>query len=174
MALATYEDANKHLDETKLSFLSDEDAAPEAEKAETIVRAYLADTFPDYAGLWVYPLPDPNPDELLETPELVREAASMLMASYRYAKVYSEESMDGNPYALKLEKDAYALLQGIVDGSLVLADVDYGDDASTSFSQDDFWPNNKTTVMNELLEEEFATYNPELASTRMHRMGQRF
>lgn len=168
MSLATYEDANGYLDANKLQLAAQSEIAEQAVTADSIVRSKLADTFTEQAPLWdsvsiTYP-----------TPNLVRTIAGMLMASFKYAEIYSEESLVGNPYADKLEARAMALLQGIVDGTMILEDVDYGPDASGDFSQDDFWPNDTTTTGQEeytrLVEDEY----PEGAPTTKFSSGMKF
>lgn len=144
MPLASFEDANAHLDGTKISFADEEDALEEATSADREVKAALGDRFPDHVGLWA---DSPSGDEI-DTPELVREAASLLMASKLYEKKYSEESVDSpNVYAQTLRMRAEKLLAAIADGSMILWDVDYGSIVATSNSleQEDFWPNDTYT-----------------------------
>lgn len=152
MSLASYEDANAHLDETKIGFASAADAEDKARSADAIVKAKLGDRFPDYVALWSDTVPNPNPNELIATPALVREAASLLMAAFLYEERYSEETLDDNDYAARLQKRAMFLLDGIADGSLILWDVDYGQDANNTarLEREDFWPND--------------TYTPELVA----------
>lgn len=171
MPLATFEDANTHLDETKISFVDDADAAPEAREADNIVRSKLGDIFPDQVAHWIDTLPDPVGDALI-TPNLVREAASLLMASYRYAKRYSEDELNENDYAARLEKRAMRILEDIRNGTAILWDVDYGltTEAAYSLEQEDFYPNDTYTP--ESVELDIA--DPRLQPKRSFSMDRRF
>lgn len=145
MPLATYEDANGHLDGTKIKFVSDVDAAPESREADRIVRSKLGDIFPDYVNLWdISVVPQEEPAQV---PGLVNEAAALLMASYRYASRYSEDDLNENDYAARLEKRALGILQDIRDGKAVLFDVTYGVTTEEAYGleSDDFWPNDSYT-----------------------------
>jgi hypothetical protein len=168
MPLATYTDANKHLDENKLKFTSENEAEPEAQEADRIVRAKLGDLFPDQVNEWAF-----NSDDF-PTPEIIKEAASLLMASYRYAKRYSEATLGSNPYADRLEARAMFLLNGILDGSIDLTDVDYDSDNEPGFGQADFWPNNSTTVGAAAYEETVHSLFPETAPSRAFDVGKQF
>jgi hypothetical protein len=168
VSLATFQDANAHLDGTKLSFADDANAAPEALEADRIVRGRLANRFPDQANLWHWD------DDDLPTPELIREAASLLMASYRYNKVYSEITVTPNKYAIRLENRANMILDGIVSGLLILVDVPYGLEADTEFTSANFWPNNSSTMYAEEIERRMAEAYPEFQSTRRFTMGMKF
>ncbi len=138
MSLASFEDANQWLDRFKIEFDNAEDASEEAEQADAIVKGHLYGTFPDHVNLW--DIAPTGPQEA--TPELVVQVASMLMASYRYAKRYSEEELGRNNYANQLEQRAMKLLQGISDGTIDLADKSYL--SAASFEDTDFWPNDAT------------------------------
>lgn len=144
MALASYEEANDHLDGSKVSFASDVDAAPEAREADAIVIASLADIYPDHVSLWVYDA-SPTPPEIT-TPELVRQAASLLMAGYRYNKIYSEEVVETSGFADSLISRAMEILTGIRDGTLTLTDVDYDPSGFVELTQASYWPNDTTVV----------------------------
>lgn len=138
-ALADFDDANAWLDGTKLAFVDDTDAAPEADNADNLVRGFLKPLFGDPVDDWVH---DGTGATL--TPKLVKDIASMLMASYRYAKVYSEDVIPEADYAARLEARAMSLLNMLKTGELVLADTELV--SGTLFEQDDFWPNDTTAV----------------------------
>jgi hypothetical protein len=144
--LASYEEANSHLDGTKIAFESEEDAENEAREADRIVRGALADTFPEQVGYWVHELPEPVLEALI-TPELVRLVASLLMASYKYSMHYSEDDLGENDYSARLEKRAMKILKDIQSGDAVLWDVEYGPTIADSYTleQEDFWPNDTYT-----------------------------
>lgn len=141
MTLAAYTDANAWIDEDKIRFENDPDALPESTQADAVVKAALIDLYPDHVSLW-----DVNPTGGQEaTPALVKTIASLLMASYRYAKKYSEESTQESGFALYLANMANGLLADLREGRKSLADVP----AVTNtllLQQGDFWPNNLTTV----------------------------
>jgi hypothetical protein len=141
--LASFADANDHLDGTKISFLNDDDASPEAKDADVYVLGRLSSVYPDHATLWTAVDPLVPPAEA--TPGLVRLAASLLMASYRYAKKYSEETQTPNPYSERLKARADEILNGLVGGTLTLYDEDYA--SSSQFFEADFWPNDTTVVV---------------------------
>jgi hypothetical protein len=130
-AYASYSDANAWVDETKIKFIDDTDAAPEAQNAEKIINASLV---PIYGATVVATWST-------ATPTLVNEIAALLMASFRYAKKYSEEGLNPSDYAQRLEDRALSMLAGLQDGSMVL--VDYPNETSlTAFTESDFYPNN--------------------------------
>jgi len=142
--LATFEDANRWLDESKILFDDATDADDEATEADSIVRAMLFDVFGDLVNDWDGS-DDPPPTD--PTPPVVRTIAGLLMASYRYAKVYSEETVDASSYAQALENRAMALIMGIKDGSIELGDTTIT--SGVAWSRDDFWPNDLTTDDND-------------------------
>lgn len=133
MTLATFSDANVHLDGKKIEFLNAEDAAPYAGAADDIVRGALFDRYGDVVSDW---------DESgtpSETPGLVRRAAAFLMAHFKYASVYSEETQDPNSYAVRLRQEAMAILDGLAAGTLEL--IDYTPPEGDSVvNQPSFWP----------------------------------
>jgi hypothetical protein len=62
------------------------------------------------------------------------------MAHFRYAKIYSEEVLTTNSYAMYLKNQADLLLQGLVDGTIELVDVDTG---GTDVGQPSFFPDDE-------------------------------
>ncbi len=145
MALASFEDANEWLDENKIQFLNEDDARQEANNADNIVRSWLAGNWPEYVNLWAHNAG--LADNV--TPAVVKEAASLLMASYRYAKRYSEESFAGSDYAQRLERRAVEMLAQLKQGELVLWDKTYGQDIFSTYSIEpgDFFPNGDSEVL---------------------------
>jgi hypothetical protein len=140
VTLADYTDANAWLDNTKLRFTDNDQAAPWAQNADQVVIAALSQVFPDHATLWdVNPGPGQEP-----TPSLVREIVGLLMASYYYEAKYSEITNHASSYSRHLEARANDLLDGLRTGLVVLTDVDYV--SSTALAQGDFWPNDATLV----------------------------
>jgi hypothetical protein len=139
VTLATYTEANHWLDQNKLKFTDAQDAVPEATNADRYIRAKLADSFTAaIVNGW-----DESPTGAeTATPALVRMIAAMLMASFRYAKKYSEETLDENDYSARLKQDADELLDQIASGELVLFDTTLVQ--VDIFAQADFWPNDST------------------------------
>lgn len=77
------------------------------------------------------------------TPSMVRRIIAMLTASYTLRKAISED--DGiTHYADWLEERACKLIEGLVDGSLDLPDVDPDPNAPASASIE-FYPNDAST-----------------------------
>jgi hypothetical protein len=80
------------------------------------------------------------------TPDIIREAASMLIASQLYLdKISGQEfTVYDQHYAQILYNRAIALLQGIVDGSIIVIDPITGlpidQPTGESLSETDFWP----------------------------------
>src|SRR5437879_6554473 len=120
MALASYVDSNTWLDGTKISFANDDDAAPESIAADRIVTSALRVVYPDNVDLWTAPT---------NTPGLVTDIAAMLMASFRYAKIYSEEALNESDYSARLEARAMTLIKGLQDGTLQLEGIVSGTEA---------------------------------------------
>jgi hypothetical protein len=136
VSLATFEDANVHLDGKKIEFLNEEDATGEALATDRYIRGILGSAFGNEIVIdWDS---DPSGGQSA-TPELVRQAAAFLMAHYRYSKIYSEEALAQNGYAMYLKTQADAILMGLVDGTLELVDVP-GGSGTTDVSQPSFFP----------------------------------
>jgi len=135
VSLATFEDANVHLDGKKIEFLNEEDATGEALATDRYIRGILGSAFGnDVVVDW-----DSSPSGgQVDTPELVRQAAAFLMAHYRYSKIYSEEALAQNSYAMYLKTQADMILSGLVDGTLELVDVP--EDGTADVSQPSFFP----------------------------------
>jgi hypothetical protein len=139
MSLATFSDANDHLDQDKVRFENAADAIPEAQTADTYVRGMLADSF----GAAVVVLWDANPTGgQTATPELVREIAGMWMAAERYDKKYSLEQMTSDSYSNRLRKRANDLIDMLRSGEMSLVEV--GIISGVTWSEGDFWPNSTT------------------------------
>lgn len=131
--LASAEDANRSLDQSKLAFDDDTDAEPEAIQADAIVRASLSDIYPANAHRWG------NEDAV---PAVVNVIAAMLMASLRYSKVYSEEALSENDHSARLWERAMKLITDLREGNIEIGDVEVV--KGLAFGRDDFWPNDLT------------------------------
>jgi hypothetical protein len=131
MPYASYTDANAWLDEEKLAFVSDGDAQKEAASAERVIRGELTDRY----GIVVID------DWVTTTPELIKTIAALLMASYRYAKVYSEAGLGVSNYATALEQRALELLRGLREGTIDIGDiVGVVPVGALGFERGDFFP----------------------------------
>lgn len=152
MALATYQDANGHLDGTKIAFASDLDAAPEASDADRYIKGALYGAFPTHALLW-----DANPTPPQEqTPALIALVAGLIMASERYRKKYALEYTTTAAFADMLQAKADDILTKIQDGELELYDTTYTVNAET-LNATDFWPNDSTVATDDKPQVGFAT-----------------
>lgn len=172
MSLASHEDANAWLDGVKLSFPSQAAAASIADNADNVVKSYLASTYPAYVNTW-----DVAPGAGQEaTPQVVREAAAMLMAAYYYALKYSEETLDDNDYAAKTERRAIKLLENIRDGLVSLWDKSYGLDVSNqlNLAEDDFYPDDKAVVEKDIYDAHDESVRTEFVPDRKFSMSDPF
>lgn len=138
MTLASFTDANNHLDENKIGFANAHDAEEISLSVDRYVRGRLAGVYGPQVLTWSV---DPGVDEVIP-PELVTEVCSMLMAAELYAQKYAEETDIINVHARNLKRDAEKLLDLLVGGDLVLVEADIV--SGTAFSQADFWPNDTT------------------------------
>jgi hypothetical protein len=148
VTLAAFSDGNESLDGTKLSFTdaNDENFKAAAAVVDPLIKGALYDLYPAHVGLWIETLPISNPNNLELSPALVRVIAGMLYAAQYYAKKYSEETLDGNDYAARLEAKALAVITGLLDGTYQLYDELSYQAATQGLQQDDFWPNDLTVV----------------------------
>lgn len=138
MTLASYLDANNHLDENKIGFANEADAAEIGTATDRYVRGRLMGVYGSQVTTWAV---DPQGDQV-DTPELVREITGMLMAAELYDQKYAEETELTSKHANRLRRMADDMLTQLSVGDLVLVEVDVT--AGTIFSQDDFWPNDLT------------------------------
>ena len=80
------------------------------------------------------------------TPKLVRTIISKMYASWWYQRQYSEDTDAKNPYAQALATNAQMLLDGIIDGSIIIPGIVdtagnisfYPTDVSTALDPRDF------------------------------------
>ena len=98
---------------------------------ERIVRGYLAGVIPAATmALWL------TPDDV---PEVIRAAAGRLCAALIYRVRYSEQSLDDPEFAQVLYDQAMAMLQGIIDGDIIVDGV-----VTSQFDNTYFFPNDST------------------------------
>lgn len=136
MAFASTQDANTHLDETKIALIDGTTVdIPYQDSAERIIRGYLAGHVePIEIASWNTPA---------HTPELVREVAGRLVAAFYYRKFYSEDVNEVSPYAQALYDEAIMMLNKIISGELTIVNLDndlVDLEAGSSLTQDHFYP----------------------------------
>lgn len=172
MSIASYEDANQWLDGTKLVLADQEEASSVADNADTVVQSYLGAVFPDHVLLWDF---DPSGDQEA-SPKVVREAASLLMASYYYSQKYSGETRGESDYATELEDRAIYLLQELQEGNIVLTDTEYGavDRDRQTLQQSDFWPNDLDVIEKVVYTDHDESVSIEYVENRKFTMDQQF
>jgi len=103
------------------------------EDTERIIRGYLAGVYtPATLASWTTPA---------LTPDLIRAIGGRLAAALIYRTRYSEDSLDDPQFAQFKYNEAMRMLQGVIDGTLVLEDVPA--DSATQFSNEFFYPTNE-------------------------------
>lgn len=121
--LATTEDVNANLPSEDregsgaVVVATDDNTALLQISVARVVRGYLSAVIPvANLGAWV------DPDT---TPEIVREAAAMLIAAQLYVNRVTRTvaTFEERHYAQVLYDRAMAILNGIVDGSIIVIDI---------------------------------------------------
>lgn len=138
MTLAAFTDANRFLDENKVRFENDVDAASDAISADRYVTGVLYDVYGAQVLTWNIA---PTGGQVA-TPVAVVEIVAMLMAAYRYNKRYSLEENAPNTYATRLMAQANEWLTMIRSGAMNL--VEAAIVSGVIFAEGDFWPNDTT------------------------------
>ena len=153
--LATYNDANRYLDQAKVAFFTDDEATEDRTVAERYVLALLGDIYgDDIVQSWTNTSPIVAP--ATQVPQLVTEIVAILMAASKYAKAYSlETNIVTNNYGVVLKAQADDLLTKLRNREITLVDLTIL--GSEALVEDDFWPNDTTVWLN--------TINPERAFT---------
>jgi hypothetical protein len=132
MAIVDDPDVQVHLpyDKLKIEEIPDDLAKCKLD-TERIVRGYLAEVIPAATmALWTAPT---------NVPEVIRAAAGRLCAALIYRTRYSEQSLDDPQFAQNKYDEAMAMLQGIIDGSIIVDGV-----VTVQFDNTYFWPNDST------------------------------
>lgn len=135
MPLVDDGDVQIHLpvDKLKVEEIPD-DKAKAYEDAERIVKGYLSGVFtPVTLAGW---------DTPENTPPQIRAVAGRFAAALIYRVRYSESSLDDPTYAQNKYNEAMAMLQGIIDGSIVLEGVD---EPALEFTDEWFFPTDAAT-----------------------------
>jgi hypothetical protein len=133
--LASLEDINLHLPEDKTAVDTSEYEEYQLD-AERIVRGTLAGVI-DRTVLASWLTPD-------DTPGLIRGIVGRLVAAFTYRKQYSEDSLEDPEFAQNKYNEAMAYLEAIVDGKMVLEEVETVGVASGHVASTDYFPNNRT------------------------------
>jgi hypothetical protein len=123
-------DANAWAEPTKLNITALDAAL--LDQIETQVLARLAPQFD--VSTWADPL---------TTPKMVKFVIAMFYVAWYYDKTYSEDQEQGNDYAALLRAQAESLLQGILDGSVVLVELP----GSTEPGGPAFYPTDDSSAM---------------------------
>lgn len=85
-----------------------------ASQIEIRVLARLTVAYPDDVSTWI------SPDT---TPSIVKTVIAMQYVAWFYDRQYSEEQEALNDYAVLLRAEAESLIQGIIDGSIVIPGI---------------------------------------------------
>ena len=138
MPFSNAADANVFLDGTTLLAV-DGQIDDENSDAEALIRAYLTNRVPDTViATWAM-----TPS--ITVPELVRDIAGRFVAAFLYRRNISGNDSAVDPYANQLYMEAQSLLEGIIDGTLVIPEVPPEILLNTNhLSEAMFYPNNTT------------------------------
>ncbi len=133
---ASLEDINAHLPPGKAEIEDAEDDLLQVD-AFRFIRSKLIGTFATTTlALWI----DPS-----STPEVIRAIAGRLIAAKWYMEIYAEDSDEDARYAQRLYDEAMAMIQEILDGTLIVIDPITGEpypEVSTGMlTENSFWPN---------------------------------
>ena len=133
MAIVSDDDVQVHLpaDKLKIEEIPDDLSRCKLD-TERIVRGTLAGVIPaSDMALWL------TPDDV---PEVIRAAAGRLCAALIYRLRYSEQSLDDPQFAQNKYNEGMMMLQGIIDGSIIVDGV-----VTVQFDETYFWPNDTTS-----------------------------
>ena len=113
------DDVNAHLDGEVIEATADNTDLIQVSVAR-IIRAYLSRVV-DQTTMMSWATPD-------TTPDTIREIASMLVAAYLYFQLSARTSLivDNNNFAQRLYDQAIAMLQQIVDGTIIITNGSSG------------------------------------------------
>ena len=133
--LASLDDINSYLpsiDRDTVVEATSENSALIQLSVSRVVRGYLSKVV-DSTTLMGW-------DEPTNTPDIIREAASMLIASQVYFNFHARTRMtiEERNFAQLLYDRAIAILQGIIDGKIDVPGIDPG--ATSAMSGLDFFP----------------------------------
>lgn len=129
MSYLTLQQINKWLATTKYQAAS---INSEMETAAASIVTGKLNTRYDIVG-WV----DSN-----STPEIVCTVMAMLVAAWEYDKATSEDDDGGDPYAVRLERRAMALLESLASGVIDIPGVE-----ADQVDGPVFWPSDDSTAL---------------------------
>lgn len=140
MPLATLDDVNQHLPTDKISVEEGDELDQYQLDVERIIKGALSNTYePTTLAGWSDPTVSPTHAKYV--PGLIRSIAGRFIASFFYAKRFSEETTEVAPYAQKLYDEAWDLLRKIISGDVVLYDeTDEVAETGARLTDDDFFP----------------------------------
>lgn len=134
MARITVEEAQAWVEGTKFT-ISDPFSATDASllvQIEEEIIARIANSYADVYASWT---------NSANTPLLVKVAIAKMFVAWMYRRQYSEDLPDDDAvYASKLEANAQAIVDGIVDGTLDIP-------ALASGSGPEFYPTDSSSAM---------------------------
>ena len=130
--LATLDDINANLDGEVIEATADNSNLVQISVAR-VVRGFLA-SMVDTATLMSWSNPD-------ATPDIVREIAAKFIAAQVYFNEAARQSfiIEDNNYAQRLYNQAMALLEGIIEGTIIIGDIP-GIVSSMEMTVDDYFP----------------------------------
>jgi hypothetical protein len=141
MALATLDDVNNHLPVDKIQMVAGADFNQYLLDVERIIKGALSNTY-SASTLAGWSDPTVSSSNAKYVPGMIRSIAGRFIASFFYAKRFSEETTETSPYAQKLYDDALGLLTKIIDGEITLYDeTDEIVETGGRLNEDDFFPN---------------------------------
>lgn len=113
--MATLDDVNGNLDGTVIEATADNSNLVQISVAR-VIRGYLSPLY-DSATLMGWATPE-------DTPETIREIAAKLIAAQVYFHLAARQSFDINDdnYAQRLYDEAMKMLQGIIDGTIIVGE----------------------------------------------------
>lgn len=134
--MCTLDDINGHLDGEVIEATADNSNLAQV-NVSRVIRGYLSGLF-DSTILMGWSTPE-------TTPDTIREIASMLVAAQVYFNLAARQSFDINNdnYAQRLYDEAMKMLQGIIDGTILI--VEEGEVAvGPGLSEGDYFPIDST------------------------------
>lgn len=86
-----------------------------------------------------------------DTPDIIRAIGGRLAASLIYRVRYSEDALDDPEFASFKYNEAMSMLEGIIEGNIVIVDPDTGEpitDPTSDFTNEFFTPNSTSDPPN--------------------------
>ena len=145
-AYASTDDVAVHIDPDVLALPDEVDFAKENQDVARLIRSYLYVTHVPNTVIDAWLTPE-------TTPELIRSIAGMLVAAKVYGRQTSSNAEEVDPYALRLYNQAMAMLQGVIDGRLVLPELVGAGVVVTGTShitEDNFYPNDSAELKDQV------------------------